>query len=429
MESYTLLKRALALFLIVFIIVGYMIVPLLPGGNDVSTGSISLFSSSSDSKMDYQDCTKFGKMLRDDGQDDYALYTLVGSPTILRNIAQPEKTLYIVLGVQKDYRPADVEVLKEFYKNGGKLIVADDIGYGNTFAEQFNIHFFGQVLWDTMYSRNVSFPLVYAHLDVEQYLLMLDKPTGIYLRPGDPNVEVLANSSKNSYIDINGNGQVDDHDIPGPIPVISMYHEPGASGAIVFVSDPDLFNDDKIYNDGLIDRQGTDRTPANNSLFLRDLVRKLLPTGGNVVFDESRHVSEKALRPFYDTLGSVTIVTSNPRELVLMMLGLTLIVIMTIVKAKDKDSWFHQFDIGKITRRSDLPESRREMRDRLRAIALRKLRIENGLASEELQAMTPTQLASLIKDHDINELVLNDERDMTDEELRYLVKKLRPAWG
>ena len=427
METYTLLKRALALFLVVFIIIGYLIVPLLPGGNDASNGSISPFSSSGDIGKNYQDCTKFWNMLKDDGQNEYELYTLVGSPTILRNIEQPDKTLYVILGVQKDFRPADIEVLKEFYKNGGKLIIADDFGYGNTFAEQFNVHFFGHGLWDAVYSRNVSFPLVYAHLDFAQYLLMLDKPSGIYLRPGDPNIEVLANGSKDSYIDMNENGLVDGHDIPGPIPVISMYREPGASGAIIFVSDPDMFNDDKIYNDGLMDRKGNDKTPANNSLFIRDLVRRLLPTGGKVVFDESRHVPEKALRPFYDTLGTVTIVTSNPRELVFMMFGLMLIIIMTIVKAKDKEAWFHQFDIGKITRRSDLPESRREMRDRLRAIALRKLRIENGLAPEELQAMTPTQLASLIKDHDINELVLNDERDMTDEELRQLVKKLRSS--
>jgi len=49
----------------------------------------------------------------------------------------------------------------------------------------------------------------------------------------------------------------------------------------------------------------------------------------------------------------------------------------------------------------------------------------HSMTNEELQAMTQTQLASLIKDHQINELLLNDQREFTNEELQMLTDKLR----
>ena len=50
---------------------------------------------------------------------------------------------------------------------------------------------------------------------------------------------------------------------------------------------------------------------------------------------------------------------------------------------------------------------------------------EQKLTNEELQAMTQTQLASMVKDHDINELLLNDQREFTNEELAMMTDKLR----
>jgi hypothetical protein len=48
-----------------------------------------------------------------------------------------------------------------------------------------------------------------------------------------------------------------------------------------------------------------------------------------------------------------------------------------------------------------------------------------SLTQEELQQLTPTQLASMIKDHEINELVLNEQREFTGEELKMLSDKIR----
>jgi len=109
----------------------------------------------------------------------------------------------------------------------------------------------------------------------------------------------------------------------------------------------------------------------------------------------------------------------------LLLAGMTMILIMVIFRAKDKDNWVHVYDIASIKRRADLPDSRREIRDRMKSVVMRKLRMLHSLTNEELQAMTQTQLASMVKDHDINELLLNDQREFTNEELAMMTDKLR----
>ena len=144
-----------------------------------------------------------------------------------------------------------------------------------------------------------------------------------------------------------------------------------------------------------------------------------------MIFDESRHEQDKFVKPIYSSLEAITILTSNHLEMGLLISGMVCILIMVVFKAKDKENWIHKYDIGTIKRRADLPDNRREIRDRMKATVMRKLRMIKSLTHEELQALTQTQLASMIKDHEINELVLNEQREFTNEELRMLTEKLR----
>jgi len=109
----------------------------------------------------------------------------------------------------------------------------------------------------------------------------------------------------------------------------------------------------------------------------------------------------------------------------LLLAGMVMILIMVVFRAKDKEDWLHKYDISSIKRRVDLPDSRREIRDRMKSVVMRKLRMIHSLTNEELQAMTQTQLASMVKDHDINELLLNDQREFSNEELQAMNDKLR----
>jgi hypothetical protein len=151
----------------------------------------------------------------------------------------------------------------------------------------------------------------------------------------------------------------------------------------------------------------------------------LLPNGGKIIFDESRHEQNKWAKPVYGALETVTILTSNYVEMALLIIGLCLILTIVVYKAKDKEDWIHRFDIGTIKRRADLPEGRREVRERMKRSVYKKIRMINSLTQEELQQLTPTQLASMVKDHEINELVLNEQREFTSDELKMLAEKIR----
>jgi len=421
MDLITFAKRFIAIFLLFFILVAYMVAPAFQP--DAGDGSITPFKDPDNSSADWKRCTQFWKMLEDEGQVDFELYTLVGSPTVLRDIEEPEKTLYIAIGVEKEYKPAEVDILKQFYDDGGKIIIADDHNLANSFSQEFEVNYFGQTFWDIDFEINNSFPRVHAFIDFEEYVLVMNQPTGLWTRPNVTELTTLANGSKDSFVDRNGNHIVDIYDAQGFIPVIMQYQKEGDEGKIIFISDPGIFIDD------MIDRGGMNASGLefnNNKAFLRALiVNKLLPTGGKVIFDESRHEQDKFTKPVYGTIEAITILTSNFREMGLLLSGMVLILTMVIYRAKEKEDWIHKYDIGTIKRRADVPDSRREIKDRMKAAVLRKLRMINQLSPEELQALTQTQLASMIKDHEINELVLNEEIEFTNEELQLLTEKLR----
>jgi len=246
----------------------------------------------------------------------------------------------------------------------------------------------------------------------------------LWSRPNVTGITILANGSKDSFVDMNGNGYIDLYDQQGYIPTIVQYQKEGDEGAIIFISDSGLFTNDFFERGGGLN--GTASQFNNNHKFIRDLiVNRLLTNGGKIIFDESRHEQGKYLKPVYGTIEAITILTSNPREMGLLLAGMTMILIMVIFRAKDKQDWVHKYDISSIRRRADLPDSRREIRDRMKAAVMRKLRMLHSLTNEELQAMTQTQIASMVKDHEINELLLNDQREFTNEELAILTDKLR----
>ena len=97
----------------------------------------------------------------------------------------------------------------------------------------------------------------------------------------------------------------------------------------------------------------------------------------------------------------------------------------TVYKAKDKEDWVHIFDLSRIKRRADLPDSKRLIRDRLRRALCGKVRLNIGLSNEEFEAMNQTQVTSIIKDHDLNDLLYNDAREYQSEELRSISDKIR----
>ena len=221
MNWITFTKRIIAIILLVFILGAYFLAPVFQANS--GDGDITPFKDPSDASKDWKKCSTFWDKMDKEGAANYELYTLIGSPTILRNIEQPEKTVYLAIGVQKEYKAAEIESLKDFFNRGGKIVIADEHTKANSFSQEFEVNYYGQTFWDVDYVYNVSFPRVHSFLDFEEYVLVLDKPTGLWTRPNVTGISIIANGSKDSFVDRNNNGYIDLLDAQGYIPTIVQY--------------------------------------------------------------------------------------------------------------------------------------------------------------------------------------------------------------
>jgi hypothetical protein len=445
-------QRIIALVLLLGIVVGYLVVPGLQGGGDKAR--LQAFPS----EKDWEQCSNFEGVLA--GDNSFEVMSLVGSPTILRGIKDPEKTMFIAIGIEKQFTTSDKQIIKEFMKAGGKVIIADDYSFADDLSNEYGVTFYGQTMWDQYYLVNDSFPVVPANLSLDRYLLSLSKPTGLanqsYEDPskGEFTYTWIANGSEKSYVDRNNNKRIDPADAHDNIPIVLMVQynmnskdNSGISpvGRMIFFSDTAPFTNDmfidasqlrqKIAQDPTFYARGTPPNPFNisqmkgtNREFIKNLVDYLLPAGGKIILDESRHPQTGYTAAVYSTLTTVTIVTSNPLQAGLLSVGLLLALFVMILRARDKESWIHRFDISSIYRRATLPDTRPEQVEHLKKALLAKVRMLQSLSADELRALTPVQIAQLVKDHDMNELLLNENKTYTPEEIRALALKLR-AWG
>jgi hypothetical protein len=256
---------------------------------------------------------------------------------------------------------------------------------------------------------------------------------------------MIANGSEKSYVDRNGNGYIDPSDAHDNIPVAMEVRyntriatDAVGGGRIIFVSDTAMFSNDLFVDLSNVRNMMGDPTrytafcmsklQGSNKAFDIALVEYMLPSGGKVVFDESRHPQAGYEAAVYDSITSLTIVTSNPLEAGLLSVGILLILFVLVVRARDKESWIHRFDISSVHRRAVLPDTRTVQVEHLKKALMAKLRMLNSLSIDELHALTPAQMAAMIKDHDLNELLLDEQKTYTPEEIRMVTTKLR-AWG
>jgi hypothetical protein len=444
-------QRIVALVLLLGIVLGYLVAPLVTFGKEPTT-RLNAFPGTNDRNWEQVD--KLEELVA--GQPNIEVLSIVGSPAILRDVKDPAKNLYIAVGVEKKYRTAEINIIQDFVKKGGRVIIADDKGYADDLSNKFGVTFYGGTMWDQNFLNTNAFPMVPATLFLNKYWLVLDKPTGLANQSYEDSAKgeflytMIANGSEKSYVDRNGNEKIDPSDAHDNIPVaLEVRYNPKhpdnknivVGGKIVFISDTSLFTNDMLisidqiktmgFNPALPNNKDVNLTEArggSNKNFVTALVTYMLPTGGKVIFDESRHPQTRYIAAVYDTLTTLTIVTSNPLEAGLLSLGILLILAVIVLRAKDKESWIHRFDISSVHRRAILPDTRTVQVDHLRRALLQKLRMLNSLSHEELNALTPAQKANLIKDHDLNELLLNEQKIYTPEEIRAAALKLR-AWG
>jgi hypothetical protein len=444
-------QRVIALVLLLGIVLGYLVAPAFQSGGEKAR----LQAYPSD--KDWEQCSNLQTVLA--GDNSFEVMSLVGSPTILSGVKDPEKTMYIAIGIEKQYKPSEKEIIKNFVKEGGKVILADDYGFADDLSNEYGVTFYGQTMWDQYYLANESFPVVPANLSLDHYLIVLSEPTGLanqsYEDPlkGEFIYTWIANGSEKSYVDRNNNHRIDPADAHDNIPIVlTVQYNMNAkgnsgispAGRIVFFSDTSPFTNDMFIDSSQLrqriaeDHNFYGRNPpeqfnisslkGTNREFVKNLIDYLLPAGGKIIFDESRHPQTGYTAAVYDTLTSLTIVTSNPLQAGLLSVGLMLALFVMVLRAKDKETWIHRFDISSIYRRAAIPDTRPVQVEHLKKALLQKVRMLQSLSADELRALTPVQIAQLVKDHDMNELLLNENKTYTPEEIRALTTKMR-AWG
>lgn len=193
-------------------------------------------------------------------------------------------------------------------------------------------------------------------------------------------------------------------------------------------SDRDL--DEARLEDETIRNYVLDQTPDgepdyDNRVFAVTLIYHLLPKGGMIVFDESRHYQENEfLIPVYASIHVITFLTSDPWYSSAMIIIFILLLTFTISVVKNKENWIHRHNINLIIPRRSLPSDRSDQIKRMRWAILNKARMSRGLSPEEFQALSVQEVNNIIKDPLLIDIARNPNRTCTDEEMNSVMERI-----
>jgi len=178
--------------------------------------------------------------------------------------ANPSGSVLFLIGPSKAFTKAEASAIKGFLKYGGIVILMDDYGSGNGLLAELSVqaYFTGDSMRDTLFrgkdSRLVKitdFKASFSTLNVSS--LILNCATTLSISTQVKESEVLAYSTRFSYLDKNSNGLPDEGEPEGPFPVIARIDY--GNGTLILISDSSLFIN------GMIDE-------ADNDMFLMNLV-------------------------------------------------------------------------------------------------------------------------------------------------------------
>jgi len=251
---------------------------------------------------DWNDISNFRQELEEDEEALYNVSAILSNPAVLDDISNPSSSLLVIAGIESPYTDLELEILVRFMEKGGSILVLGDYDYSNTIAELFELEFVQHKLWDQNYRDNVSLIQTKANLGSVSYNILLNDPVAIkkvnrieprsvgFTGAAFTQLEFMS-TSKNSWIDSDDDGAItpDDEAAPGSgfwLGVeCDLSIEGKNPGSAVFISDSSI-GINHMWNE------------AQNSEFLIDLVARMLPNGGTVLFDESRHTQESLVQVY-----------------------------------------------------------------------------------------------------------------------------------
>lgn len=359
--------------------------------------------------------------------NSFSIRTIISSPELLRNSEErglvPEKTLYVAIGVEKMYLDSESDAIRSFVDKGGRILIADDFGYANTLSPEFKVSYLKGQLYDEAFEKNPKFVIRPVNFEGFSGIVMFNEPAA--LKVGG-SATVIAESSDHSWLDANFNQQRDltfdalgrpkDIEAYSSYPMTALWQ--GDLGKAIFVSDPSIFINDMIGR-------------HDNREFALSLVEYLLPSGGTVIFDESRHNDQNpATNLEQETFHLIVVGTTNNNFKILTGTVAVLALIVLLVALNDPIPMVHRQVISKVhldeLRMSGLSAQDEE---RVRKVLLDAVRHRYALTPEELLGMKVAQLEELIGDEALLDFALKAKKKYYGQELEQILIRIKEWVG
>lgn len=186
-------------------------------------------------------------------------------------VVEPSGSTVLMLGPSRMFTPFETVIVNRFLHLGGRVVLADEFGTGNSLLERLglDVRFSGLLLLDPLFKDGSSrMPRILNVSSVGVDELVLNYPT--VLDDAD-DLEVLAWSTSFSYLAVSP-GPPDEDSVYGPFPVAA---EVGVGdGSLVLIADSSLFIN------SMLDR-------GDNMEFLLSLVE------GEVFLDEAHSIPSR----------------------------------------------------------------------------------------------------------------------------------------
>ncbi len=207
----------------------------------------------------------------------------------------PRTGALIVIGPTKDFTDAEGALVANFMRDGGRLVLADDFGTGNSLLSKMGAtsRFSGDLVMDLAFEKQPEFSVVF---DIRPDPLTANITTLLFNYPSSISVNAsttttMAYSSIASWRDANGNRLQDPGEPRGPFPLIAR--ERFGQGTIVLLSDPSvLINGMRGYMD--------------NGAFATNLVAEVCRDRTEVYFDESHRTFFDPITATLEFTGSIS---------------------------------------------------------------------------------------------------------------------------
>jgi hypothetical protein len=196
----------------------------------------------------------------------------------------PVTSTLVVIGPGKAFTSAEGDIVGNFVRGGGELLLADDFGTGNSLLIGMGAtsRFSNQLVMDLAFEKQPEFSVVYDlrndSTTKNVSTLLLNYPSSLTIG-GD--TEPIAFSSIASWLDTNGNRLQEWGEPRGPFPIAAR--ERLGAGSILLLSDP------SVLINGMADHM-------DNGIFGSNLIDEVCNGRTAVFFDESH-------RTFFDPIA------------------------------------------------------------------------------------------------------------------------------